>query len=188
MIKKLVRKQILQMKEINWGDIPDGNGMRLLWGENQKFLSIYKDAIEKEISKINLYPSPSKSVLKKALAEYNNVREENILPTNGSDEALELIAKVFIAECDEVVIPVPSFPCYDSDSQMMGAKIVTLNLENDFSLDVDKLLKLVTKKTKVIWIANPNNPTGNLLLNQKQIKEIAKKAQCLLVIDECYFE
>jgi len=188
MISKLVRKQILQMPEINWGDVPDNTGMRLLWGENQKFIQIYRDAIEKEIEKINLYPSPTQKVLKEALARYNNVFPTNIIPTNGSDEAIELIAKVFVAEGDEVIVPIPSFPCYVSASQMMGAKIVTLPLEKDFSLNVDTLIKTVTKKTKAIWIANPNNPTGNLLLTQKQIEEIAKKVNCLLIVDECYFE
>ena len=187
-IKKLVRKQIRKMQEINWGDIPDDTGMRLLWGENQKFLDIYKEAVEKEINKINLYPSPTKQTLKEELAIYNKVMPGNIIPTNGSDEALELIAKVFIAEDDEVIMPLPSYQCFQSVSQMMGAKVVTVPLEKDFSLDANKLLKTVTQKTKIIWIANPNNPTGNLLLSEKQIKYLAKKVNCLLVVDECYFE
>jgi len=188
MITQLVRKQIREMQEINWGEIPDNTGMRLLWGENQNLINVCKKAIEKESEKINLYPSPTKKILREELAQYNNVDPKNVVPTNGSDEAIELIAKVFIAENDEAVIPVPSFPCYASVSQMMGAKILTLPLENDFSLSVDKLLNLVTDRTKVIWIANPNNPTGNLLLNEKQVKDIAKQVNCLLIIDECYFE
>jgi histidinol-phosphate aminotransferase len=187
-ISQLVRKQIRKMEEINWGDIPDNTGSRLLWGENQKFLKIYREAVEKEIEKINLYPSPTKQILKKELARYNDVKPENIIPTNGSDEALELIAKVFISENDEIIMPIPSYPCFGSVSQMMGAKIVTVPLEKNFSLKINSLLKAVTKKTKIIWIANPNNPTGNLLLNKKQIELIAKKVNCLLVVDECYFE
>ncbi len=188
MIVQLVRKQIREMQEINWGDIPDNTGMRLLWGENQKFIEVYKEAVEKEIEKINLYLSPTKKELREELAQYNQVEAGNIIPTNGSDEALELIAKVFIAEGDEVVMPLPSYPCFESVSQMMGAKTVTVSLEEDFSLNVEKLLGAVTEKTKVVWIANPNNPTGNLLLTKDQIEYIAKKIKCLLVIDECYFE
>lgn len=188
MINRLVRKQILKMQEINWGDIPDNTGKRLLWGENQMMIEIYKTAVKTELEKINLYPSPTKQALKKELAFYNKVNPENIIPTNGSDEALELIAKVFIAENDQVIMSVPSYPCFESVSQMMGAQIISVPLEKDFSLDVEKLLKAVTNKTKVVWIANPNNPTGNLLLNKKQIAYLAKKLNCLLVIDECYFE
>lgn len=188
MIYQLVRKQIQQMQEINWGDIPDNAGARLLWGENQKPLKIYKEAIKKEIGKINLYPSPTKQTLKEELARYNKVMPENIIPTNGSDEALELIAKVFITLNDEVIMPLPSYPCFESVSQMMGAKIITVPLEKDFSLDINRLLKPVTKKTKIVWIANPNNPTGNILLTKKQIEYVAKRVNCLLVVDECYFE
>lgn len=188
MIKQFVRKQILNMQEINWGDILDNTGKRLLWGENQMLIEIYKVAVKTELEKINLYPSPTKQALKEALAFYNKVNPENIIPTNGSDEALELIAKVFIAENDQVIIPLPSYPCFESVSQMMGAQVKTLPLEKNFSLNIDNLLKAVSNKTKVIWIANPNNPTGNILLNKKQIAYLAQKINCLLVIDECYFE
>jgi histidinol-phosphate aminotransferase len=159
-----------------------------LWGENQQLLEVYRTAITQEISKINLYPSPTKQALKIALARYNQLEPANIIPTNGSDEALELIAKVFIAEGDEVIMPQPSYPCFESVSQMMGATIITVPLAADFSLDVDQLLQAVTNKTKIIWIANPNNPTGNLLLSTAQIALIASRVQCLFVIDECYFE
>ncbi len=188
MITQLVRKQIRAMKEIRWGDIPDTSDMRLLWGENQIPLSVYKRAIEEEIEKINLYPSPTKQKLKEALAKYNGVGKEAIIPTNGSDDALELIAKVFLAEQDEVIVPLPSYPCFASVSQMMGATVRTVLLEPNFSLDVDQMLKTVTPKTKIIWIANPNNPTGNILLTTDQIEEIAKQINCLFVVDECYFE
>lgn len=176
------------MQEINWGDVPDNNPLRLLWGENQKFFKIYKKAIENEIYNINLYPSPTKQILKEALARYNSVKPENIIPTNGSDEALELIAKVFITENDEVVIPIPSYPCFESVSLMMGAKIISVPLGKNFSLNTAAVLNATTNKTKIIWIANPNNPTGNLLLRKEQIEYVLKKINCLLVIDECYFE
>jgi histidinol-phosphate aminotransferase len=187
-IDQLVRKQIKNVEEINWGEIPENNPYRLLWGENQQLLPIYKEALTKEIQKINLYPSATKLELRQKIAAYNKVISENIVLTNGSDDALELIAKVFLNQNDEVLIPSPSYPCFSSVSQMMGAKIIFVKLEKDFSLNSDKLLKEVDKKTKIIWIANPNNPTGNVLLTKKQIENIAKQVNCLLVIDECYFE
>ncbi len=188
MIKNLIRKQVKKMGEINWGDVPDTSGMRLLWGENQSVLPIYKKAILEEINKINLYPSPTKQQLKEKLAQYVGVNSENIVPTNGSDEALELIAKVFIAEKDEVVMPNPSYPCFESVSQMMGATVKTVSLEEDFSLDIQKFQNAITTKTKIVWIANPNNPTGNILLQPNEIESLAKNNNCLFVIDECYFE
>jgi histidinol-phosphate aminotransferase len=188
MINQLVRKQIKNMQEINWGEIPDNNPYRLLWGENQESLAMYKNVIIKEIEKINLYPSATKLRLRQKIALYNNVLADNIVLTNGSDEALELIAKIFLNESDNVVIPSPSYPCFTSVSEMMGAQIILVKLEKDFSLDVEKLKNAVTKKTKIVWIANPNNPTGNILLSKEQIENLAKKINCLLIIDECYFE
>jgi histidinol-phosphate aminotransferase len=176
------------MEEINWGDIPDNTGMRLLWGENQDLIQVYKRAIRDEINKVNLYPSPTKNKLKESIAKYNNVEVDSIIPTNGSDEALELIAKIFISEGDEVIMPVPSYPCFASVSQMMGAKIVSVPLGKDFSLSMEKIARAVTKKTKVIWIANPNNPTGNVLVAQKDIEKLIKQVECIVVFDECYFE
>ncbi len=63
-----------------------------------------------------------------------------------------------------------------------------VKLEKDLSLNPRKLLKIINSNTKIVWIANPNNPTGNILLDKKQIENLAKKLPCLLIIDECYFE
>jgi histidinol-phosphate aminotransferase len=188
MINQLVRKQIKNMQEINWGEIPENNPYRLLWGENQESVALYKNAIIKEIKKVNLYPSATKLRLRQKIADYNNVQPENIVVTNGSDEALELLAKVFLDSSDEVVIPSPSYPCFTTVSEMMGAKIILVKLEKDFSLDAEKLTDAIIKKTKIVWIANPNNPTGNILLSEDQIEVLAKKINCLLIVDECYFE
>ena len=188
MINQLVRKQIQQIQEIDWGDIPDNTGMRLLWGENSQVLDIYRKVLTDEIKNINLYPSPTKIKLREKIARYNNVKPENIVVTNGSDEAIELISKVFISDEDEIIVPIPTFPVYESTGLVMGGRVRKIALKNDLSLDFDKLLKAVNSKTKIIWVANPNNPTGNILLNKKQIENLSEKLSCLLVIDECYFE
>lgn len=188
MINQLVRKQVRNMPEINWGDVPDNSPFRLLWGENQQVLDIYRKALTEEIEKINLYPSPTKIKLREKIAQYNKVKPDNIVVTNGSDEAIELISKVFVSEGDEVVVPIPTFPVYESTGLVMGGKVQKIPLKSDLSLDLDQLLKKVSSKTKIVWIANPNNPTGNILLNEEQIEDLAQKLNCLLVIDECYFE
>lgn len=188
MIDQLVRKPILKISEVNWGDVPVENGTRLLWGENPFAPKESVQAIKEEAKRVNFYPSPTKANLKKGIANYNCVSPENIILTNGSDEAIELISKVFISEKDEVVIPVPTFPVYESTSLMMGARIKRVPLEKDFTLDTGKLLNAITSETKMIWISNPNNPTGNILLTFNQIKDLAKRLSCLLILDECYFE
>jgi histidinol-phosphate aminotransferase len=188
MINKLVRKQIKNIPEVNWGDVPDNTPLRLLWGENSQSPDVVISAITKEAKNVNRYPSPTKEKLRKLLANYNNVDLSNIVVTNGSDEAIELVAKVFISEGDEAIIPAPTFPVYNSVSLMMGANVVTLPLEKDFSLDTKKLADLVNARTKLVWIANPNNPTGNILISPDEIEALASKYNCLFIIDECYFE
>lgn len=176
------------MSEINWGDVPDNSPFRLLWGENQQFLNIYKKAITDEIENINLYPSPTKIKLREKIAQYCKVKPQNIVVTNGSDEAIELISKVFIEEGDEIILPNPTFPVYETTAIFMGGIIKKIPLQKNFQLDLDRLSKNINSKTKIIWVANPNNPTGNILLSKKQIDSLAKKINCLIVIDECYFE
>jgi|GEM_PF-2359222 len=185
---QLVRTQIKRMREVNWGEIPDNNPYRLLWGENQQPINVYKNALGDEIKKINFYPSATKLGLKEKIADYNAVNPDSVVLTNGSDEAIELLAKVFLNSDDEVIIPSPSYPCFASVSEMMGAKIITVKLEKDFSVDGEKIVNAISRQTKIIWIANPNNPTGNILLTKIQIEDLAKKINCILVVDECYFE
>lgn len=188
MIDTWVRNEIKQMKPVAWGDIPEDSLGRLLWGENPLLPLPAIRAIKKEVRRINQYPSPTQGELKKLLATYNGVKPENIIITNGSDDALELIAKVFVAPNDEVLIPIPTFPCYETVSQMMGAVIRTIPLNRDFSLPLPQLRESLTPKTKIVWFANPNNPTGNILIQPQEITLLAPKIKGVLIVDECYFE
>ena len=187
-IENLVRKELIVMDNISWGKIPSKKSMRLLWGENFVKSKELNTFLKKNLTDINLYPAYYKNELCEKIAKYVNLKPENVLPTNGSDSAIELIAKVFICKNDEVLIPRPSYFCFSSVSKMMGAKIIYIDLEMDFSLSLEKLAKAITSKTKIVWIANPNNPTGNMLLSPGQIKKLARMFSGLIVIDECYFE
>ena len=188
-ISQKVRPQIQEIKTTNWGEIPENSNFRLMFGENPFTLDECIMAIKQEVNKLNTYPSPTKEVLIKKIAKYNKILSENIVVTNGSDDGIELIAKVFINLKDEVIIPIPTFPVYESVSKMMGANIVGISLDKDFKLNTDELVKKVNKSTKIIWIANPNNPTGNILISKDRIEWLLKKVpNIFVVIDECYFE
>lgn len=177
------------MTEIKWGEIPENSQFRLMLGENQTAIEQCIDAIVQEAGKLNFYPNPVRAKLKKAIAKYNKILPENIVITNGSDDAIELIAKVFVDNNDEIIIPTPTFPVYESVCTMMGTKIIKIPLGNDFSLNLKTLFSKITNSTKIIWIANPNNPTGNILVPQDKIEKlIQKNPNCLFVFDECYFE
>ena len=137
-ISRKVRSQIREIKTTNWGEIPENSDSRLMFGENPFIWDECIAAIKQEVGKINTYPSPTKEALVNKIARYNNILPENVVITNGSDDGIELLAKIFIDNGDQVIIPNPTFPVYESASKMMGAKTVRISLERDFKLNLIK--------------------------------------------------
>lgn len=136
---------------------------------------------------INRYPAILGGSLRKSLAEYCGTKVEQIALGNGSDELIELILKVFMKPGDEVLLPTPTFFVYGFSTQLLGGVPVVVKRTDDFGLDVTAILEKVTPKTKVLFVANPNNPTANLI-PRETIIEICDRLHCIVVIDECYYE
>ena len=142
-----------------------------------------------KISKnLNRYPDSNGSVLKKTLAKKFKLDPNRIILGSGSDQIFELICRVFLKKGDEVVVPQFSFIIYRIYSKICGAKIKFAK-EKDFKISVDNILSKVTKKTKIVFLANPNNPTGTII-SKKELLRLRKKLRrnILLVIDDAYFE
>ena len=142
-----------------------------------------------KISKnLNRYPDSNGSVLKKTLAKKFKLDPNRIILGSGSDQIFELICRVFLKKGDEVVVPQFSFIIYRIYSKICGAKI-RFAKEKDFKISVDNILSKVTKKTKIVFLANPNNPTGTII-SKKELLRLRKKLRrnILLVIDDAYFE
>ena len=188
-MKNLVRKSVLNMQLLKWGE-NSANFLRLNFGENPEIFPQAMQAARKELKNINFYPDPEKINLRKLIAKSlkDNINYENIFIGNGIDGLIELVVKVFVEEKDEVLIPVPTFPAYIAAAELMGGVIKKCPLEKDFSLDFKKFISKINKKTKLIFLANPNNPTGNILLTPEKIEELLKKFSGILVVDEAYFE
>jgi len=189
---RLVRKSFKCLKPLGWEEgktnYRQGSNISLLFGEN--FVPIdkkIKSSIIKELDKLNIYPEAMGNRLIKKLSGYLRIPKNKILVANGIDDILNLIAKTFIEMGDETIIPTPTFPIYESTTKLMGGKVIRVKLKKNFKLDIDKLLNKVNKKTKVIFIANPNNPTGNTLVEIADVEKILKIFRGLLVIDECYY-
>ncbi|MGB5634948.1 MAG: histidinol-phosphate transaminase [Waterburya sp.] len=144
-------------------------------------------AIMDTASTINRYPDTLGGSLRKALADYAGVGEKEIIIGNGSDDLIELLAKVFIAPQKEVLIPNPTFLVYSLTTQIMGGDTIIVQRNPNFDLNVQEIIDRVTPATKVIFIANPNNPTGNLV-SRDDILKIVNYVDCLVVVDECYYE
>lgn len=144
-------------------------------------------AISNAATEINRYPDILGGRLREALAQYNGVKTEQIVVGNGSDDLIELILKVFVKQGEEVILPIPTFFVYDFATKVVGGIPLWVSRNEDFSLNIDAIINKITSKTKVLFIANPNNPTANLI-SRETIIEILDRVNCIVVIDECYYE
>ena len=147
---------------------------------------------KKIISNKNLildkYPDGKSQNLRKAISKAYKCNLDKIICGAGSDEVIQMICQLFLNPKDEVVIPEYSFLMYRIYSKIVGAKVVFAK-ENNFKVSVKEILKKITKKTKIVFIANPNNPTGTYL-TKKEVTDLRKKLdkKILLVIDDAYAE
>ena len=137
---------------------------------------------------LEIYPEGSSRVLREALGEVHGIDPALIVCGNGSDDLLHLLAQTYLGEGDEAVMNRYGFSVYPIITKATGATIVMVE-ETDYRADVDALLAAVTARTKVIWLANPNNPTGTYL----SAAEVARlhaglRPDILLVIDSAYAE
>lgn len=137
---------------------------------------------------INRYPDGSGYFLKKALSEKFSVREDELILGNGSNELLDIAVRTFLQPGDEAIMAYPSFVVYPMAVQSIGGRAVQISLR-DYTHHLDAMADAVTKKTKMIFIANPNNPTGTI--NKKdEIDRLLDRVSenILIVVDEAYHE
>lgn len=153
------------------------------------FAPVYiKKAVCEEINNINRYPEASCFYLRKALAYKLKVKESQIVFGNGSDELITLILRAAIEDKDEVIVGYPTFLIYELQALVEGAKVIRVPLKN-LRYDLTSMAKKVNKKTKIIFIANPDNPAGTYV-TQKEVEEFLKSIprNILVFFDEAYFE
>jgi len=134
----------------------------------------------------HIYPDASQTRIKRLLAEYSGTQPENIVAANGSNTLLDMIIRLFVGPEDEVINFVPTFDIYRFSTQIAGGKVVEIQRGDDYSIDVSDIKTAVSKRTKLIFIANPNAPTGNIT----PVEDIKKILQTGVptVVDEAYYE
>ena len=159
---------------------------------NENPLGISKkvsDAIKDSLPNINRYPDGNAFELKKAISNKLSIKPEQISLGNGSNELLELIARVFVSESsDEVIFSEYAFVVYPLVTQALGATAQVSPAKN-FGHDLNAMLRLISSNTKLIFIANPNNPTGTLLSNEEIYSFLNQVPEHIpVVLDQAYFE
>lgn len=138
---------------------------------------------------VHQYPDMNAFALKSALARLYRLKKENIILGNGSEGIISYIARTFVSPGLEVLTSENTFIGFNITMQAVGAKVKTVPLTKDYRFDVKALARNITDKTKVIYICNPNNPTGTYI-TKNEFDELMKSVpkHVLVILDEAYFE
>jgi histidinol-phosphate aminotransferase len=134
----------------------------------------------------NYYPDPEQRELRKLLAGYTGVPAERVVMGAGSDELIDNILRLFIKSGDRVINCPPTFGMYQFSTDVCGGRVIAVPRKKDFSADITAIKKAVDRKTRVIFIASPNNPTGNVMPERDVLALVGTGLQ--VVIDEAYYE
>ncbi|MBI4287246.1 MAG: histidinol-phosphate transaminase [Chloroflexi bacterium] len=134
----------------------------------------------------HVYPDPDQRELRKAIAGYVNVAPECITPGAGSDEIIDLILRLFLDTGDKVINCVPTFGMYNFNTGVCGGKVVVVPRNEDYEVDVPAVKAAIDRRTKVLFVASPNNPSGNIT-RPDDLRELVETG-ILVVVDEAYAE
>jgi histidinol-phosphate aminotransferase len=145
------------------------------------------EAIKKvTCDEISMYPEYDTFMDKLAL--YLNLETNNLMLTNGADEALRIIMDTYLDKGDRIIIPIPTFYFFESYSEIIGAEKIIVNYTKDLSFPVEDILEKIDNKTKMIAIVNPNNPTGTIVERESIIRILEKGKNSIVLVDEAYFQ
>jgi len=134
----------------------------------------------------NIYTDNYQTRLRQQLAEFTGVDARHIVAGGGSNTLIDLILRLFVGPGDEVINCVPTFGIYSFSTELCAGKLVSVARDADFAVDVDAVKAAITRNTKVICLANPNNPTGNLTPREDIMALLGIGVPLLL--DEAYCE
>src|SRR3990167_2035795 len=196
-MKRAVKKEVLTIKpyvpgkpidevkrELGLRDVIKLASNENPYGPSPKVLR----AVAREARRLNRYPDGDCFYLRSALAKRLGVGGGQLVFGNGSDELIVLAVKALVRKGDEVVIAKPSFLIYDIAARVAGARVRAVPLR-DFRYDLDAMAKAVGKKTKIVFLGNPDNPSGKYLTDREVRRFLGKVRRDVLVfIDEAYFE
>lgn len=148
---------------------------------------VFLDANENPYNNpLNRYPDPLQRDVKRELAKVKQVPEDNIFLGNGSDEAIDLVYRIFCnPKVDNAVAIEPTYGMYKVCADINDVEYRPVLLDEHYQMSAEKMLKACDKHTKMIWLCSPNNPTGNNLY-QEEIEKILKGFDGIVIIDEAY--
>jgi histidinol-phosphate aminotransferase len=171
-LEKIIRQNILSLK-------PYSSARDEFKGKDGIFL----DANENPFGHLNRYPDPYQKALKEKLSALKNIATENIFVGNGSDEVIDLAFRIFCNPSkDQVIVCPPTYGMYEVSANINDVKIISIPLDENFQLDVERILNT---DAKMIFLCSPNNPTGN---NLENIEKIIQNFNGIVFVDEAYID
>ncbi len=179
-----VRKSAEELKE-EFGFAPD-KVLKLDANENPYGCSPRVNRALASCGEINIYADARQRELSDLLSGYTGVSSEKIVSGNGSCELIDLLFRLFVEPGDEVIVTVPTFIMYAFSAHICNATLNEVPRKRDFSLNVDAIKGAINKRTKMIFVDNPNNPTGNLA-SREEILELLDTG-LPVIVDEAYYE
>jgi histidinol-phosphate aminotransferase len=139
---------------------------------------------------LNRYPDPQPAALAQALAALYGIAPACVLPTRGSDDAIDLLVRAFCrAGRDAVLVCPPTFGMYTVAARLQGARVIEVPLKRDFSIDAGRVREQAKSGVKLVFLCSPNNPTGNTLA-PVMVEDLCREltGRCVIVVDEAYVE
>jgi Histidinol-phosphate/aromatic aminotransferase and cobyric acid decarboxylase len=179
-LESLVRENIKGLK-------PYSSARKEFSGSAEIFLDANENSFGSPLTEsYNRYPDSLAAEIKKKVAAINNVQLSEIFVGNGSDEAIDLLFRIFCRpQSDNIVICRPTYGMYEVSAAINDVAVRRTNLTNDFELDFEAVRRAVDDNTKLIFICSPNNPTGNLM-QRDTILRLAEMFSGIIVVDEAY--
>ena len=134
----------------------------------------------------NIYPDPEQNVIRTALSKFTGMPKETILCGAGSDELIDLLFRLFCTPKNNVIECDPTFGMYSFCANVAGGKVVFVQRDDEFEIDVEQAIAAIDNSTKIIFVTSPNNPTGNLVKRDQLIELLS--TGLIIVVDEAYYE
>ncbi len=181
-LEKIVRENIRDLKPYRSARDDFDSGILLDANENS-----FGSPIESNLE-LNRYPMPYQEKLRSVIADYRKVDTENVFVGVGSDEAIDLLFRIFCSPGkDKVITNPPTYGMYKVSANINNIKVDEVLLTHDFQLQTEKILNRVTDFTKLIFVCSPNNPTANDM-DSKDIIHLLENFNGLVVVDEAYID
>jgi len=195
-IEKLIRKELLAFggysaaasPEVLEGkiDVAAKDMIKIDANENPYGCSPSVNKALARYPQFNIYPDDGQEKLRILLAGYAGIDAKYIVAGNGSNQLIDLLIRLLVNPGDEIINCTPTFGIYSFSTKLCNGVLVEVQRDETFSIDIAKVKSAITNKTKLIFVANPNNPTGNLT-PQKDIIQLLETG-VPIVIDEAYYE